>query len=496
MSESKEYANGLETNFLQISCQRNATGAQFDKGVQDFNFSVGGNFCFRPDKSYFKFALKLINKAGGQPIAINNMAFADDVVDCLYDNVYFRAGGSDVSSIVNFSPHAGILKRRMNESGAWLNSVGKDAYGLDPSFSSRVNDLASNGVALGVERTISVVAQDSAVTLGIATTGVLTFTGASTVVAADIGQTITVLGVPYTVETWASPTVIGVLPRPPVAVVAAPANVVSLTQTDVSSQKNDKYVMWRPPIGIMDSGALFAGDYRFQLNPSSQYAKRAVESLTNLASDDYTFTVEDVQFFACIERMNAPATGIRKLYLDEMQIQSKTLTNATGSNNLDFSVPPSTKKLIVFVQSSAAGSNNIVPITQFKCLDASDENLKQIQITYANVSKPSTNWTSEYTSGATDRNYITQRYLDSQIATDMINSEGGTESLREWLARGAYVAMDFERDASDRSTHVQLAIQFGNIEANANVFVAAVYSRVAEITTTNGFISSVQTLSV
>lgn len=300
----------------------------------------------------------------------------------------------------------------------------------------------------------------------------------------------------YTLTEFTTNILMKVSPLPPTTVGATAANVVTLsTGSNTSNQRNDKYVMWRPPIGIMDAGALFSGDYRFQLNPSAQFEKRAIESLTDLNADDYTFSVEDVQLFVCIERMNSPATGIRKLYLDEYQIQSKTLTGGGNSHNLDVSVPPSTKRLVVFVQSSAAGANNIVPITKFKCLDDSDRDLKSLQITYANVSKPSTNWTSEYPAG-TAVNHITQRYLDSQIATDMINSEGGTETLSEWLERGGYYAFSFERSAEDRSTHVQLSIQFGALEANTNVFIAAIYSRVAELTTTNGFISSVQTLSV
>jgi len=456
---------------------------------------VGGNFAFRPDKTYFRYALKLINKTGGQPVELNSLAFADSVVDCLYDNIYFRGGGSTVSSIVNFSPEAGVLKRRMNDSGAWLKSIGKDAYGMDSKFESRVNDLASNGTDLSIPQTTSIVAIDSAVTLTlVAATGVITATGPTTWTADNVGDTIRILNVDYPIIAYGSNLEITVDQHPAGDINATPANVVSITTKSEAARRNDKYVCWRPPIGIMDAGALFAGDYRFQLNPSARYAKRAIESLTDLNADDYTLTVEDIQLFVCIERMNAPATGVRKLYLDEYQIQSKTLAGGANDHNLDFSVPPSTKNIVVFVQSSAAGANNIVPITQFKCLDGSDEDLRSIQCTYGNVSKPATRYTSTY---ANNQNYMAQRYLDSQIATDMVNSEGGCETLKTWLTeRGAYYAFSFERSASDRSTHLQLAIQYGALEANANVFVASIYSRVAEITTTNGFISSVQTLSV
>ena len=250
--------------------------------------------------------------------------------------------------------------------------------------------------------------------------------------------------------------------------------------------------MWRPPIGIFDhDGLLGSGDYRIQLNPRADFAKAAVESLTNRT--DYTFTVEDVQFYACIEKSNLAATAVDRLYLTEMQLQTKTLSTGADASNLDFSVPPSTKQIAVFVQNGAAGSNSILPLTKLKCLANQDENLKQLQITYANVNKPSTNWSSEY---VTPKNYLTQRYLDTILYSGMVESEGGAESFEEWKKRGAVYLFDFSRDSEDRSSHCQLQMQFGNMEANTNVFVCSFYTRTVEVTTTNGFISSVNSLSI
>ena len=116
-----------------------------------------------------------------------------------------------------------------------------------------------------------------------------------------------------------------------------------------------------------------------------------------------------------------------------------------------------------------------------------------MQITYANVNKPSTNWSSEF---ATPKNYLTQRYLDTILYSGMVESEGGAESFDEWRKRGAIYLFDFSRDSEDRSSHDQLQMQFGAMEANTNVFVCSFYTRVCEITTTNGFISSVNSLSI
>ena len=87
-------SNGLERNWLQVTCQRSITNGTFSAGVQDFNFSIGGRYGFNPAKSYFRFGVKLAGVGGAQPRVQNNLAMADGVIDNLYNNVYFRAGGT------------------------------------------------------------------------------------------------------------------------------------------------------------------------------------------------------------------------------------------------------------------------------------------------------------------------------------------------------------------------------------------------------------------
>ena len=68
-------------------------------------------------------SLRAIGRAGGaiiapaQPVTGDQLAFADDAMACLYNNVYFRAGGQDVSSIVNYVPQAHALKTQVMKSG-------------------------------------------------------------------------------------------------------------------------------------------------------------------------------------------------------------------------------------------------------------------------------------------------------------------------------------------------------------------------------------------
>ena len=88
-----------------------------------------------------------------------------------------------------------------------------------------------------------------------------------------------------------------------------------------------------------------------------------------------------------------------------------------------------------------------------------------------------------------------QRYNDTQLYSGKFWSEGGTESFADWLKRGPLYHYSFIRDENDRSTHVQLNMQFGGLEAGANIFICAHYSRAVEITTENGFVVSVVSLA-
>lgn len=473
---------------------------------QDYNFSVGGRYAFIPSKSYFRVSMKLQRKDGGtlsNPRLRDNIAFATNPVSNLFTNCYFRAGGSDVSSIVNRSAQAHQVKTRLSRSGAWLNSIGKSAYFYEGSFVARINETAEDGFLGGDEKVYQQkIGSNPAATVAItAATGAVV--GVNTLFATapyvvNPGDKLVVAGVPYNIITRTDNTNLVVDP-PPRADIGATTNAYVVSAEGASNQKSEIDVLYQPPIGIFDyAGALGAGQYRIQLNPNSNYKKACVQALEDksLTATDNSYDVEitDIQFFACIEKSDLPTTGDMEMELMEMQVQSKTLTNQSSSNVLDFTVPPSTRAISVFVASGDAGSNNIVPLTNFQCKDSSELNLKGIQLTYSGVTKPSTNFRSEY---AGDKNFMKQRYLDTQIASGLAFSVGGAESYNTWLnENGPLMHYDMDKDAEDRSTNLQLNIEYGNIEASANVFIVAHYTRVVKISTTNGMISNVASLSI
>ena len=404
--------SGLDRIYRQITSKRNPTGTSFTQGVIDFDFSIGGKTVFIPSRSYFRIGVKLTGPEGDPPTKANDVTFANMCPGNLFDNVAFYAGGQNASGIVNYAPQAHTCAYRLKKSGAWLTTVGKDAYGIQPNYTRRLEKSSSDGEGNYLD----------------------------------------------------------------------------------ASDESIVYFMYQPPIGIMEhSKPLGSGDYRFQFNPNSKYKKSCVQSTTSKEHPAaFDFEVQSMELYICTEKMDVAPTGTDLLHLMEHHVQSKTIGSA-GENNFDFTIPPSTKAISIFVQSSVTGANTIVPPSSFKCVTSQELSLQSIQLTYANITKPPTRWTSEINDNT---NKLQQRYLDTQIESTQAFSSGGCESFKEWAESGLLLHYNWARDASDRSTQLQIQANFGEMEANANLFVVAHYSRTVEMSVTNGFISEVRSLTI
>ena len=423
----------MQRQYRQITCKRAIDGANFDKGIIDVDFSIGGKTTWTPSKSYFRIGLKLTKADGSTSLEqTDNVAYANLAPGNLFDNVYFMAGGQTVSSIVNYAPQAHAASYRLSKSGAWLNSIGKDAYGYNPDFNYRRLE-------------------------------------ASTTVPSDT------------------------------VIVSPPQDI---------SEQGDAYFMYQPPIGIMQhSKPMGSGDYRFQFNPNANYKTAIVESSAAAKNPgvDYQVEVTSMELYICTEMMDVSPSGTEVLHLMEHQVQSKPLGGA-GDKNFDFTVPPSTKAISLFIQSGASGTNTLCPPSNFKCqtganyaagFDAQDS-IKSLQITYANITKPPTRWSSTFVPIGQPNvvRKLQQRYLDTQIESSQAYSSGGCETLQQWLEGGVLLHYSWIRDANDRSTQLQLQIDYSQFEAGSNIFLISHYTKSVEMQVDQGYISSIVSLTI
>lgn len=549
----------MELNFREITCKRSVQGQSFAQGIQEYSFSVSGKNAWIPSMSYFVIQAQLTMNArtapvntgvaptpGGVPISpavprvpylSDQIALTDHFGSNLYNNAFFRAGNSDVSTIMQYLGQASVLKTRMDKSHSWQKNVGAKLSQDDGDFVRRSNRISLDGryhedglvaqnnfnqrallQTSGAPIALNTVLSASATY--VAATSVLTFAGTNPVnalvsaIAKDDEITIGA-GLAYKVRSVLTATTILVVPINVANVDQAVALQVvdDVAPADPKCGFNNVQVVFRPPIGLFNvSQPLSGGDFRIDLNPSPNFATSGVQSKYNLvAGVDYNLVIQNVLFYVCQIKADVSPTGIIPLSLMEMQVINKSLAGtANGSSvNLDFTVPPSTLFLTVFIQSSRAGTNTSQPATQFysgqnTLNNVNDANLSNnvqfIQVTYGSVTKTQTLYSSKYQPLSTGLindqgiNYNIQRWYQSYQYAGMAGDTGGFESHDTYIDRGAHYSFDFSRDKNDSSSYVNVQIAFNSeqaIDPSDQLFLVASYSRQAEMQYENGYITQV-----
>lgn len=533
-------------NLMEVTCQKAISGASFPQGTADWIFTIGHPNCWNPSKSYFKIDMKIEGSGASNPIpkVSDGIAYADNVAGNLFSNAFMKFEGQDVSTITSFLPQTSALKKRLFKSHGWLKTIGKGACGDLSSQLSRTY-LASSGVPGDNDNGDTAIAfkarldsdYGAAAISYVTAAGVCTVTQQGGVTPSDWatgvtqifpGDIIVIAGVKY-----------GVL-----SVAASPATTITIAAGSLpnsagntidyyflrqqtgrtNTSKNIVSVLWQPPLGIFDCKEfLGAGNYKISLTPDANYLNNAVETRNTrynntsaTVADSYNFSIVDIKFYAYQAKANIP-DGPQTLDLMETLVMSKQLTgSATGvsTGNYQFSVPPSTSYISIFVQDNRTGSSPLYPPSMFKApngatMTPGDMTLTNIQCIYASITKPSTNWSSGFNTDVNPLSYVlpvpasqtngmVQRYFDSFLEfQNSANSGFGTETFNEWAQRGPFYMWVYARDQSDRSTEVQLNATFRDINAqNTNIFIVAWYHNTVQYTVNNGMITALSSRQV
>jgi len=324
--------------------------------------------------------------------------------------------------------------------------------------------------------------------------------------------------------------------------------------------KNTIYMNFQPSLGIFDlHQGMGSGDFKFQLNPNVNYQTSCVETVGRcvpvqfnsenkvsyrgqynvvpwgpvapgtvtpgvLGTVGYNLKINNVLLYIATIKQPMPMSGILPLSLMETQIMQKNMssTSAGSSNQLDFTVPPSTLAITVWVQAGNVGNTSAIPPSKFKVAQGNntpDENLQYIQVTYGSSTKPSTLYTSDYNKAngtqydlyyngntalaaagniaevfynSSVSSRMQQRWIQSQQNAGKLGNDGGTESYLDYLDMGPYYHFDFSRDKADSSSYVNVQIQYNsNLPAGTNLYICAWYSRQVEIAFESGVVTSV-----
>lgn len=423
----------------EISCPTKATEGDFARGTQNFRFNVGHPNAWIPAKSYFKVDMTLTEGA---------------------------------ESKTEIDPRTVI--------------TGPGGYAGD-NFSGKPRDVAL------AENAVSCLYKSCQMTIG----------GRPVSFASDLPQIQQVKTRLSTTHEW----------QESVGKASFGLGSDFVTRLAETATQNTVSRIWQPPIGIFDfAEPIGAGDYCIKLDPNAEFEKAAVECnedrgigtknyvaevvdgsgavTTPAVPAEYKLVINKVRFFVCMVKLSVPS-GVTSLALRESESYSKILSS---DNTIEFTVPSSTDAITLFVQGGKAGSTNQLPPTKFKCIDDSDSSLTSLQITYANVTKPPTRIGSVFSPAV---NTTQQRYLETHLESGLAESEGGSETLKDYYSRGMMYHYSFKKDAEDKSTQVQVSMTIPSIVANeANLFLVAHYTRITDITTQNGHTTDVKSFNV
>jgi len=500
------------------------------------------------------------------PYLSDNTTFSDHFASNLYNNAFFRTGNQDLSSCTQYLGQSSVMKQRLNQSHAWQKNVGAKLSMEDSDFTRRLNRVSLDGIYHedGLRKSNSTLFRPLLTTVGapipikpdlyspvttstatyVAATGVLTLAGATL-----INALVSAIAPGDILEYFRG--VVPVAPAPPVtppiqfkviSVLSAttllvqpidranednaggnPATALTFTSCSCPSETacgfNNIQSVFRPSLGIWDINTpLFGGDMRFDLNPNSNFERAAVESLYNLVpGTDYRFTISNVYLYVATVKLDVSPSGIIPLSLKEMTLLNKSLTGigAGASVNVDFIVPPSTLYLTVFLQTALAGNRTDFPTSRFISAQSNPtnpenngaNNINTIQVTYGNVTKTQTLYTSRYAQPALSDagqplitqegiNYNIQRWYQTNQYAGMSDDTGGSESHDAFIEHGGMYFFDWTKDKNDTSSYVNVQISYNSqLDPNDQLFLVATYSRQAEIQYENGFITQVVTVN-
>ena len=497
-----------ELTYREILPQRAVDDNSFSRGVQNFIWSLGNPTSCIMNKSYFRFEVEVNgDRAGAVPLLSNLVAPADNAISCLYNNVQFYAGGRQVSQCINGCPQASQCKARLMESSATLETLGADAKLFEGEFMKRQQMVCGDAQksSLSPDRDMrpitNVMANQRTATIAIDIAGAVV--GVNTTLGDfAAGDTLVVGDLRFQFQEITSDTAAVITPAPVQAIPAETDAYVIKQTPEISKGANKFFVMWCPPIGAFDldhNSPLPPGDYRIAMNPSQDYKSAAIETLlgsqaTPANPNYYDFKVKGVRFYLATIKTSVPQTLNATIY--EQEVQSKPFT--TASNTLNFTIPASTRAISVFFQSDSAGKNTLIPPTKFQTfpnggVEKPALTLENIQLTYANQTKPSVRWESNYDQ-ATLTNELQQRYYDTYLHAGMLGASGGIDRFEEFLEKGLLIHYSWDRDSDDRSTELQVSASFSQaLGAGSSMYVVAWYSRVLAIDSVAGQVREVLT---
>lgn len=508
---------------------RDITGNNFSNGAIHFRFSTSGTKWWIPSRSYIRTRFAL-TKGDGTPIqVVDEVAPNMGLNSSLYQSCEFRVADKTVSRIPDFVAQVDALETRLCKSKGWLESVGESSNFWGESQQLRASNLSLDGEVIEGKIPVSTTSTVSGATLSYQApttvsydqaTGLINFnTGVIPdsntnwqigdyfvfTINGDVanGVQLKVLEIPDGSSLRVEPLV------PDVASAVVSTNTFNRVrpasaQAEASRRIGSFETTWTPPLSIFKiNHAIPAGKYELVLNPqtATSFQKRAIESLLGSASKNPTlvgagvgdFKLSVVDMYLYVYTVEGPRCDSQTYLLDleQTRCQSEKIDNVSFQQKA-FDVSSSTYALSCAYQDLRAGENTAISVSKFKSYENSNApsvqqelGLNRFFCNFAGMNLPSPDSDPLFDTGV---DYTTQRYVETQLNSGAYFDSGGTEDIETYHDRGSYYYIPFPRDATDRSTRVNVHQQFkaGTDVSNMRVLLFDHSKQVCRISVQNG----------
>ena len=254
--------------------------------------------------------------------------------------------------------------------------------------------------------------------------------------------------------------------------------------------------------------------YTTPAGPTREITYGSVASPTSVR-----LTVDNLYFYSYQMESDRLDDGTFMLDLQELNVTTQNLQRGNASmQQLNYLVSPSTYQVGVAFQDSRAGTSTAVPLTTLAYHQNATQpaagfppvigslnqmynntDLTRMFLQYGNRTFPQPDMEPQFNvKGSAVRGtspngiaYLTQRWLESCMATGQYWAPGGPEPFAEWLTKGPIYVFPTLRDPTDRSTNLVVNAQFSNTPPAANCFVFTMSRKVATIRIANGAVQEV-----
>ena len=507
-----------QTRWEEISPTRDVSGDSFSRGKITFKVNPAGIQWWDPKRSYISMDVTFsqVREDNGELLPIlsssdlsPNMGLASHC----FQSVELGCGGTIVERVENHLAQIDALKTRTTKSKAWLDSMGASTNYWQHGHNVRKQNCAINGFmsntsartiygpavdpeSFGFQSTVHKVKYTAA-------TQSLTFSSAGGA-PLDVrhnqvlryGDLISLQGKTFEVLHVEDGTHVLVrlvsgnqedVGEDTLARHGLSIHPISLSPSNCVVPKSTTQIVWQPPLGFFDveHGIPPGGSWTLEFSPREgrEWKKELIESLLgNLTpssrsgpgsvAGNFDVTIDRMVLYA--HMTNGDRFDNKSWFLDivNTKCQEATLpTMCTGLAQRNFDVPGNTHALTMAFQDQLTGQDTRYSASKFKIRPSpkapsgQELLLKRFYINYNSQIQPSPDFQGGYTydpsSQQPQKQALARRYVDN-ILTQRIDENAGTETLADFLSRGAYHTFRYDKDMDQRPTSVAVHTQFSD----------------------------------